>query len=343
MSSSAGLQLDYLSLADCKPDEALGLALFGPSTGPSTETDIPVARVSARLLTREPDVCELWRATEPVQAGRRNAVRYRCTEQVLFGSVSVAESDLPSVSARRERTALHQATEQVYREMLAAIEAAGYPYLVRVWNYLSDINTETHGIERYRQFNRARQEALQGSGRAVAGAVPAACALGTPAGSPLVVYFLASRSRPTFIENPRQVSAYDYPPEYGARSPVFSRATALQGPAGWMLFISGTASIVGHRTVHAGDAAAQTRETLTNIQALIEEASRRTHGARFTLGDLACKIYVRDPADLPLIQRELQAALGSGLRAIYLQADICRRDLLVEIEATGPGLGACSA
>jgi len=56
-------------------------------------------------------------------------------------------------------------------------------------------------------------------------------------------------------------------------------------------------------------------------------------GARFELDTLACKVYVRRPADLPLVQAELEAALGGGARVVYLQADICRQDLLVEIEA----------
>jgi len=151
----------------------------------------------------------------------------------------------------------------------------------------------------------------------------------------VVVYFLAGRTAPTFLENPRQVSAYHYPRQYGSHSPVFSRATLLRHSGGLALFISGTASIVGHRSLHVGDTAAQTRETLANIEALLAEASRVARSARFELGALACKVYVRRPADLPVIKAELAAALGAGARVIYLQADICRQDLLVEIEATG--------
>jgi chorismate lyase / 3-hydroxybenzoate synthase len=131
------------------------------------------------------------------------------------------------------------------------------------------------------------------------------------------------------------VSAYHYPPQYGAHSPVFSRASLLRQAGGLTLFISGTASIVGHRSLHAGDTAAQTRETLTNIEALLGEANRIAPGAHFSLGSLACKVYVRRPADLPIIQAELNSALAQGARVIYLQADICRQDLLVEIEAVG--------
>jgi enamine deaminase RidA (YjgF/YER057c/UK114 family) len=218
--------------------------------------------------------------------------------------------------------------------MFATLTAENYPHLLRVWNYLPAINRDEHGSERYRQFNCARQLALRACGRGQHGTVPAASALGSPLASPLVVYFLAGRTAPTFVENPRQVSAYHYPREYGRHRPAFSRATLLRQRTGLALFISGTASIVGHRSLHLGDTAAQTRETLANIEALLAQANRAARGARFELSALACKVYVRRPADLPLVQAELDAALGGDARVIYLQADICRQDLLVEIEAT---------
>jgi enamine deaminase RidA (YjgF/YER057c/UK114 family) len=244
---------------------------------------------------------------------------------MLFGCVCVAESDtLP----------LYGATEQAYRAILNTLDSLGYPHLIRVWNYVSEINKDAQGTERYRQFNAARRAALLESGRPVTGNVSAACALGAEVGSPLVVYFLASQSAPSYIENPRQVSAYNYPPQYGERSPVFSRATVLHECDSMTLFISGTSSIVGHQTIHADDPAAQTRETITNIEALLTEANRVTRSEEFTLESLTCKVYVRDPSDLPVIQAELRAALGPAARPVYLRADICRRDLSVEIEAT---------
>ena len=130
------------------------------------------------------------------------------------------------------------------------------------------------GDERYRHFNSARQMAFSKSGRATMGTVPAACALGSPAGSPISIYFLAARRPPKMIENPRQTSAYHYPPKFGRHSPIFSRACVWGESGGDKLFISGTASIVGHETIHRGDVVAQTRETMVNIGALLEEANR---------------------------------------------------------------------
>jgi chorismate lyase/3-hydroxybenzoate synthase len=337
MRAPAGLRLDYLSAAEYQaaqwPD-VLGVATFSgpPASSAPSASEIPVAAINMPLLLGTADICEVWRTELPVESGQRNRVRFRRSQTLLFGCIALAESQIAPAAGS---SALATATAQAYREICTTLDALGYPHLLRIWNYLPDINRDSHGIERYRQFNRARQEALQECGRATNGNVPAASALGAPSGSPLVVYFLAGRSAPTFIENPRQVSAYRYPPQYGSHAPVFSRATLLRQPDTLMLFISGTSSIVGHRSIHVGDSAAQTRETLANIGALLEEANRVEHAARFSFATLACKVYVRRPEDLPAIHAELQSAVAPSTRVIYLQADICRQDLLVEIEATG--------
>jgi enamine deaminase RidA (YjgF/YER057c/UK114 family) len=203
-----------------------------------------------------------------------------------------------------------------------------------VWNYLPEINRATDGDERYRHFNSARQTAFRNSGRSTVGTVPAASALGSPAGSPISIFFLASRRPPKMIENPRQTSAYHYPPKFGTYSPTFSRACVLSESSGTNLFVSGTASIVGHETIHPGDVAAQTRETLTNIDALLDEANRVV-GSRYSLDGLKFKVYVRRAADLAAIESALSATLHGSTSIVYVRADVCREDLLVEIEATG--------
>jgi len=165
--------------------------------------------------------------------------------------------------------------------------------------------------------------------------VPAASALGSPAGSPISIYFLAAREPPTMIENPRQTSAYYYPPKFGVHRPIFSRACVLSESAGTNLFVSGTASIVGCETIHHGDVAAQTREAIANIDALLDETNRVVGSPRYSLEGLKFKVYVRQPHDLGAIEGALSAGLPPGAPIVYLQADVCREDLLVEIEATG--------
>jgi hypothetical protein len=57
--------------------------------------------------------------------------------------------------------------------------------------------------------------------------------------------------------------------------------------------------------------------------------------ARYSLDGLKLKVYVRQPGDLQAIEAVLTAALPASTSIVYLQADVCREDLLVEIEATG--------
>ena len=325
------LRLELLAAPAGAPswDDTLGAALFAeqvPTEGLACPSGVPLARVCLPQLGEPRAVIERWRIGAPVRSGAHRAVGYAHGETFLFGALQV-----PERAAAGGRSALERATAHAYRQIHAALGATGFPHLLRVWNYLPGINRESHGTERYQQFNRARQEALLACGRRIRGSVPAASALGSAAG-PLALYFLAGREAPECLENPRQVSAYHYPGQYGPCAPSFSRATLVRH-RGATLFISGTSSILGHRTVHAGDPAAQTRETLANIEALLEQARRRGAGP-FPLESLAYKVYVRHARDLPLIRAELDARVGAAAR-VYLQADICRRDLSVEIEAVG--------
>jgi enamine deaminase RidA (YjgF/YER057c/UK114 family) len=280
---------------------------------PAFTAEVPVAHVHTPVLGS--DVYEIWRTNQRIESGRYARVQFRRSEDLLFGRISLTEA-----------SGLHTATEEAYREIFATVNELGYPHLARLWNYLPQINVETGGLERYRQFNSARRNALIAYRRDLTGNVPAACALGSVTGSPLVIYFLASRHAVTAVENPRQVSAYEYPEQYGPK-PAFSRASIL----GNTLFISGTASIVGHETVHVGDVTAQTRETLANMEALVDEANRVADAGRFSMNTLAYKVYVRHATDLPLVRSQLH----TQAQVLYLLADVCRQDLLVEIEAVG--------
>jgi chorismate lyase/3-hydroxybenzoate synthase len=95
------------------------------------------------------------------------------------------------------------------------------------------------------------------------------------------------------------------------------------------MFISGTASITGHETRHIGDLNSQIAETIENLRTLNQAAARLSPPGEYW----ACKIYLRDPAYREPVSRALEAAFGPRCQCLYLHADICRPELLVEIEA----------
>ncbi|MCK7496072.1 MAG: hypothetical protein MZW92_37815 [Comamonadaceae bacterium] len=105
------------------------------------------------------------------------------------------------------------------------------------------------------------------------------------------------------------------------------------------LFISGTASIVGHETVHVGDAAKQLEETLANIDALSEQAARHGMPQSGPARQLFLKAYLRHAEHFPAVQARLRQAFGPQARIVCLRADICRADLLLEIEGVALASG----
>jgi chorismate lyase / 3-hydroxybenzoate synthase len=227
---------------------------------------------------------------------------------------------------------LEAAGRDIYERLFAA--AAGLQ-LYRIWNYVPQINASTQGLENYRHFCRGRSLAFEGKyGAGFQRLLPAASAVGMAAGS-LAVGFLAGRAMPEHFENPRQTPAFEYPAKYGPRPPSFSRATAVTTGRERRVFISGTAAIRGHDSVVAHELEGQLACTLENL-ALIGQVS----GVGPNLGksgglQRAFRVFLRDPAALVLAQETLNRGLFQpGDSVSYMQADICRSELLVEIEAT---------
>jgi len=235
------------------------------------------------------------------------------------------------VLARRELD-LEAATEELYGRLFAA---TGGLHLHRIWNYVPQINREDGGLENYRRFCRARSVAFEARfGGNFHLSLPASSAVGASAG-PLAVAFIGGDAPGRHLENPLQVPAFHYPPEHGPRPPSFSRATVAQTTAGTHVFISGTAAIRGHATVAPGDLDGQLECTLANLAAIGERA-----GAGASLGadpswQRRFKVYLRHPDDLRAVRARLERELlRPADQVAYLHADICRAELVLEIEAT---------
>ena len=267
-----------------------------------------------------------WWVDGPVSArcsAERGGVEvvWRQSDEFLFASVALAED------------ALEHQSYLAYQVLLKTLQDHQRPHLLRIWNFVPRINVFDGGVERYQQFNTGRRKAFRESGYTVSDGAPAACALGTSSGG-LQVAVLAGTRPATAIENPRQVSSYHYPKQYGTDAPIFSRAACLRQPSGEeLLFISGTASIVGHQTLHVGDTLAQVEESVRNIEAVLSSANQRAGAPVWSLSGLKGRVYIRHAADYAVVSAYV---LARGMTQFsFLQADICRDDLLVEIEAEG--------
>lgn len=252
---------------------------------------------------------EVWRARREPERGTTHGIDWAHDGEVLFGSLSA------------DGGAIEIMTRDMYANALRFVREAGYPYFLRMWNHVGSINGQDDGRERYQLFCAGRHDAFAEAGYHLGTDLPSASAVGM-AGRGLMTYFLAAREPGTQVENPRQVAAYRYPPKYGPKSPSFSRATVF----GETVFVSGTSSVVGHASVHVADVEGQLEETLRNIEAVL---ARAIDGG--TLANVvAAKTYVRRRDDYPLIARRLEGVFAQNM---ILEADICRAELLLEIEA----------
>ena len=256
---------------------------------------------------------ENWRVDAEVDCGREGSLRWSAGGGWLFAALEVHE---------REHGGIEASSEFAYRALCGFVASRGQRHLLRVWNYLHSINEGRGDDERYRQFcmGRARGLAAHDIRR-----YPAATAIGhrdTP--GLLQVYALCATQPGEALENPRQVSAWAYPRQYGPTPPSFARAMKM--PDGG-LAISGTAAVVGHASRHDRDVGAQVAETCLNLQALLEAADARDFDA-----DSPLKIYVRNHDDAPAIEAALATRLDPAVPRVLLMGDICRSELLVEID-----------
>lgn len=303
---------EYHPAGSIPVDHVLGVVVFGEPVGTSDLTlSIPIRQLGSTPLA------EVWRSGGEVERGTAGLVEFARTPEVMFGVVR---------NMGRDET--DHAAERAY-EAIAAASAASHAHLVRVWNHLGDINGDERELERYKRFCAGRHEALSQAGLARE-CFPAASAVGM-SDPGLAVYFVASRAPVLHVENPRQVSAYEYPPVYGPRSPSFARATVVSSSGEALVFVSGTASVVGHETRHAGSVSAQLEETIENLDIIVRTAAQRAGREGSVAAMTVAKIYVRDARDAAFIERRFREAVP-GAAVLCLESDICRRDLLLEIE-----------
>ena len=211
-------------------------------------------------------------------------------------------------------------TEDVYEQSVASFrrlnttllsEGVEFDNVIRTWLYIGNITeptvSKTEGeTQRYKELNRARTDFFR-----------------------KITFFEG------LMENPQQVSAFDYGAEYSPESPKFSRALLLASGDSGVIFVSGTASITNAESRFDDEPIAQTNQTMENIEVLIAEENLAAHGKKgfgCCLDELAAvRVYIKRPQDYEVI-RDICEREMPNVQKIYTFSDVCRPELLVEIE-----------
>jgi FkbO/Hyg5 family chorismatase len=317
------LRCEFIDNSDFSELEQLfGFVEYGKEyQGPALVNGTPTLRIN--MAQSDSDLFgEQWFAGGECESAKGDDFCYARTSDHLF-----------YVGEIKYSKACRKATFNEYCKALELEKQMGFKSLLRVWNFIPNINSSNgEGLEIYRDFCAGRADAFERFSESFR--MPAATGIGSLGGD-IAFYFIASKSDEIiYLENPSQMPAYTYPKIYGPKSPSFARATYSNKDK--QILVSGTASIRGHKTLFVDDISRQCDITLHNIAILLNGSNLMRHGinGEATLKDLDhIKVYVRHREHIPLVKEKCVAVFSKKSKIKFLNVDICRSDLLVEIEA----------
>jgi chorismatase FkbO-like protein len=235
-----------------------------------------------------------------------------------------------------------QAVMDAFAAVFDQLGPVGAVHPVRFWAFLPDIHARLEpDLDRYMVFNAARfaaYSAWYGGRESFPRALATASAVGTTEAS-LVLHCLAADTPGQPVENPRQVPAYRYSRRFGPLPPCFARATIVRPRVGApLLMVGGTASIRGEDSMHAGDLGAQVDETLANLASVVAAAWGGGAADERALGRYRhLRAYHRREGDRAAVESRMRAAFPALDRLELLPAELCRPELLVEVEGLAEG------
>jgi enamine deaminase RidA (YjgF/YER057c/UK114 family) len=219
---------------------------------------------------------------------------------------------------------------------------AGFQFhdLIRTWFYAGNILKQEKGDVRYDVMNRVRNRFYCDVWRPGED-YPASTGIGINGAEfildGIAVKPVSDNINIARIDNPLQTNPCDYDIDKSLEEkPTFCRCVVITSPDYQILFISGTASIRGSEVVFEADPKAQTETTIENIACLIGKdnlENRHGLGNSASLKDIQqIRVYIKNPEHGVIIRDVCETYFGR-IPQLYSIADICRQNLLVEIEA----------
>jgi chorismate lyase / 3-hydroxybenzoate synthase len=280
-----------------------------------------------------------WVGPAETSAVEASGFRFETWKGERFSRFSIGITNVDDLDTE----ALQRSVTDAYRMAFEHLSAEGL-FLVRTWAAIPRIHAGHGAIDRYMVFNAGRFAAYSawlGGREEFSRSVTTASAVGSSEKA-LQIHGLLARESGVPIDNPRQVPAYRYSRQFGPLPPCFARATLLPASPGGgpMLLVGGTASIVGEESKHLGDLGRQIDETLRNLAAVVASACAGADGgspddaqeSRWLAGYREIRLYHREESGRDEIMGRILDAFSGASRVELRQAELCRPELLVEIE-----------
>ena len=246
------------------------------------------------------------------------------------------------VAANGLKATIRDASDKALSGMASILEKEGLHMgnVIRQWNYIERItDRENSGIPRqnYQIFNDIRTKHY--NNEVFRDGYPPATGIGVKTGGVAIGFIAISESdeisiRP--IGNPQQVNAHQYSDKVltDGSTPKFERAKLVRAGSQNYFLVSGTAAITGELSLYPGDVEKQTIATIENINHLLSKENQKYMGLDLDVDKMVfshLRVYVKHIRDIPSVKTICQSMLSSQ-STLYLVSDICRDELLVEIE-----------
>ena len=290
------------------------------------------------IVNKPPDIEISYRQNQGISYTKIISENY---DQVFAGGIS---------SSSVERDLLFQANGafELMQKILDS-ESMSFSNIVRQWNYVENILNVEHNkdkeVQNYQILNDVRAKYY--SQADFKDGYPAATGIGMNTGGIILEFIAIKPKRNIYIvplKNPMQTDAYNYSQDVlvgnaliQARiksSPKFERAKYISVNEKKTIFVSGTAAIQNEKTLANDDIKKQTEITIKNISNLISRANLKQAGIENNVGDIGfsfIRVYVKNKSELDAV-KEICNSYYRNVPINYLVADICRDNLLVEIE-----------
>lgn len=249
------------------------------------------------------------------------------------------------------RQNIREQSHEVFSKIAGVLEAENMPVstIIRQWNYIEKITAyDATGHQHYQDFNDARSLFYHGVEWATG--YPAATGIGTQWGGIMIdLDALLCKDRSVQVhgvDNPLQVAAHAYSQEVllgeadkallHKTTPKFERAKAVWKEDHGFIYVSGTAAIRGEQSLEGVGIEKQTLATLENIEYLVSRDNLNRSGIPATEDAtlITFRVYVKYWEDMEAAKRTVTERYPD-LPAIYTLTDVCRSELLIEIEGMG--------
>ncbi len=316
-----------------KNGQTLGLIFFGKNSGQSrnfSDAPIPAIEANIKLEDDKSEYCEVIETSEKVSYRHMNG----CNIGISQNYISIAIT-----STQMSRENFHVSTKSMYETVFSCLRQENYHNVFRIWNFIPRITELETGIERYQLFCTGRTSVYNTEfGPSKTTIYPATSCLGNLSNRSEALFF-ASRTNDIQvinIENSLQMPAYKYPKKYSPAPPAFARATyCKESESCGIIYISGTASIQGHESLHPDNAIEQCKIITKNLTALLNKENLEPHGIvrSISIKDInQIKVYIKKQEHFEEIERYFKEIFSKNAEIVFLYADICRTELLVEVE-----------